>query len=121
MAAQRYPDDYDGIVSLYPVLNWIPKALKDHEDTKAVLAQQGSGWISPETFAVIKKVVTDTCLLYTSVAAAVKPSLLGLAHIINSFITYLVSILSCIALPRFVLLVRAFHRTRVGLLPAYTF
>ncbi|GAA6391727.1 tannase/feruloyl esterase family alpha/beta hydrolase [Megasphaera sp.] len=60
MAAQRYPDDYDGIVSLYPVLNWIPKALKDHEDTKAVLAQQGSGWISPETFAVIKKVVTDT-------------------------------------------------------------
>ncbi len=56
-----------------------------------------------------------------SVAAAVRPSLLGLAHIINSFITYLVSILSCIALPRFVLLVRAFHRTRVGLLPAYTF
>lgn len=60
MVTQRYPQDYDGVVSLFPVLNWVPKALKDHENTEAVLAQQGSGWISPQTFGVIAKAVTDT-------------------------------------------------------------
>ena len=61
VAAQRYPKDYDGVVALYPVISWVPKALKDHENTMAILANTGDGWISSADYEKIKRVVLKEC------------------------------------------------------------
>ena len=60
-AAQRYGTDYDGIISLYPVLNWIPKGIADNRNANALLADGGKGWMSAEDF----KKVHDTWLSMT--------------------------------------------------------
>lgn len=58
-AAQEYPDDYDGVVSFYPVLNWVPKAIKDHENAMNVLQNNGAGWLSESEYELVKHVVLE--------------------------------------------------------------
>lgn len=54
---QRYPEDYDGVVALYPVLNWVPKAL--HDNVSGTLMTSRDGWLSSDDFAAMKKVVYE--------------------------------------------------------------
>ncbi len=59
MTAQRYPQDYDGVVALYPVLNWVPKALKDNANSNLMTRKDGKGWLSGDTFTAMKAIVYD--------------------------------------------------------------
>lgn len=45
-AMQHYPEDYDGIVAFYPVLNWIPKGIADNRNANFLLENNGAGWLS---------------------------------------------------------------------------
>ena len=54
MVAQRYPEDYDGVVAYFPVINWIAKAVKDNSDTANILAAGKAGWIDNAAYETIK-------------------------------------------------------------------
>jgi Tannase and feruloyl esterase. len=54
-AAQRYGKDYDGIVTFYPVLNMVPKAILDSRNANALQKNNGEGWLSAEDFKVINR------------------------------------------------------------------
>src|SRR5699024_10544452 len=58
---QNFPDEYDGVISVYPVLNWIPKAIKDNRDDKAMYANEGEGWNSSEDNEFINETVFEAC------------------------------------------------------------
>ena len=60
MAIQRYPDDYDGAVAYFPVLNWIAKAVKDNSDAANTLAAGEAGWIDNAAYETIKAEVYKT-------------------------------------------------------------
>jgi feruloyl esterase len=49
-AIQNYPEDYDGAVAFYPVLNWIPKALSDNRNANFMQEKGAAGWFSQEEF-----------------------------------------------------------------------
>lgn len=55
MMAQRYPQDYDGILSLYPVLNW--SGLQSHGNSVGGILQQGPAWLGTKV-----KLINDTVL-----------------------------------------------------------
>jgi pimeloyl-ACP methyl ester carboxylesterase len=61
MAVQRFPKDYDGVICLYPVLNWVPKALADNRNANVIQANNGAGWISPEEYKLVSKTVKNIC------------------------------------------------------------
>lgn len=56
--AQRYPDDFDGIFSRVPVINWVGL---QHAGTKAGLATMGDGWIRPVQVELVAKAVLAAC------------------------------------------------------------
>ncbi|MFO1109454.1 MAG: tannase/feruloyl esterase family alpha/beta hydrolase [Bradyrhizobium sp.] len=56
--AQRYPDDFDGIFSRVPVINWVGL---QHAGTKAGLATMGDGWIRPAQIEFVAKAVLAAC------------------------------------------------------------
>jgi feruloyl esterase len=56
--AQRFPDDYDGIVSVVPVINWVGLM---HAYFPTQLAELNDGWINPNKVAMVAKAVTDAC------------------------------------------------------------
>lgn len=58
---QRWPRDYDGAVALYPVHNWVAKVLADNRNAKALYADGGAGWISPEANKLINNKVRQAC------------------------------------------------------------
>jgi feruloyl esterase len=58
---QRYPAEYDGLIAVYPVINWVPKALHDNGMVRALYADGGVNWIDPDENRLINKVVKDTC------------------------------------------------------------
>jgi feruloyl esterase len=49
-AIQHYPEDYDGAVAFYPVLNWIPKALSDNRNANFMQEKGAAGWFTQEEF-----------------------------------------------------------------------
>ncbi len=59
MAAQRYPEDYDGIICMYPVLNWVAKAVKDNENGQIMQADDGKNFISNEDYRKALKVIYE--------------------------------------------------------------
>jgi|GEM_PF-205071 len=61
MAVQRYPQDYDGVIAIFPVINWIPKALLDNRNANFTYADNGVGMISPEQSDFIDRTVLDAC------------------------------------------------------------
>ena len=56
--AQRFPDDFDGIFSRVPVINWV--ALQA-AGTRAGVAQFGAGWIGPDKVKLVHDAVLAAC------------------------------------------------------------
>ncbi len=59
--AQLFPEEYNGIICLYPVLNWVPKALADNRNANAVMENNGAGWISLEEYREIERSFLEIC------------------------------------------------------------
>jgi len=58
---QEYPRDYQGVIAVYPVLNWIPKALHDNQMARELYAASGANWITPEQNTRINTAVKAAC------------------------------------------------------------
>jgi hypothetical protein len=56
--AQRFPADYDGVISRVPVINWT--ALQ-HAGHRAGLAQQQGGWLNAAKVALVGQAVLKAC------------------------------------------------------------
>jgi Tannase and feruloyl esterase len=56
--AQRYPADFDGIVSVVPVINWVGLQFSG---TRTGLVQRDGGWLSPAKVKVIHQAVLAAC------------------------------------------------------------
>lgn len=56
--AQRFPDDYDGIISRVPVINWT--ALQ-HAGHRSGLTQQRGGWLNPNKVELVSHSVLKAC------------------------------------------------------------
>ena len=56
--AQRFPNDYDGIVSIVPVINWV--ALQSAGNNTGVMQQNG-GWLNAAKLALVRKAVIAAC------------------------------------------------------------
>jgi len=56
--AQRFPADYDGILSGVPVINWVGL---QSAGTRAGLAQFGAGWLGPDQVKLFSDAVIAAC------------------------------------------------------------
>jgi hypothetical protein len=56
--AQRYPDDFDGILARVPVINWVGL---QHAGTRSGLVTMGDGWIKPAQVRLVADAVRKTC------------------------------------------------------------
>jgi hypothetical protein len=56
--AQRYPNDFDGIFSRVPVINWTGL---QHAGTRAGVASMGEGWIRPAQVKLVHEAVLTAC------------------------------------------------------------
>ena len=56
--AQRYPQDFDGIFSRVPVINWTGL---QHAGTRDGLATMGDGWIRPAQVKLVHDAVLAAC------------------------------------------------------------
>ena len=56
--AQRFPEDFDGIVSEAPVINWV--ALQT-TGARNGIALMGTGWLSPAKVKTLHRAVLDAC------------------------------------------------------------
>ena len=56
--AQRYPSDFDGILSGVPVINWVGLQAAG---TRAGAAQFGGGWLDPDKVKLVGDAVTAAC------------------------------------------------------------
>lgn len=60
-AAQRYPEDYDGIVSIYPSYNMTMMHMGSNSFVKALYANNGAGWINPVKVKLLFDSVMAAC------------------------------------------------------------
>ena len=56
--AQRFPRDFDGIVSRVPVINWVALT---HAQVRNSLALRGEGWIPPAKVKLVDDAVLAAC------------------------------------------------------------
>ena len=56
--AQRYPDDFDGILARVPVINWVGL---QHAGTRSGLVTMGEGWINPAQVKLVGEAVRTAC------------------------------------------------------------
>jgi Tannase and feruloyl esterase len=56
--AQRFPADYDGIISVVPVINWVGLIAASN---RSGIAQRQGGWLSPAKVSLLRKAVLATC------------------------------------------------------------
>lgn len=60
-AVQRYPDDYHGAVAGYPAHNVVMLHLSANRYARALLANDGDGWISPAKVIAFVDAIYETC------------------------------------------------------------
>jgi feruloyl esterase len=60
-AAQRYPDDYDGVVAGYPAHNMVMLHLSAWNFAKALQANEGKSWLSPVEAGLLVGAVYERC------------------------------------------------------------
>lgn len=56
--AQRYPADYDGVVSVVPVISWVGLQTVGN---RSGIAQQKSAWLNGNKVALLRKAVVTAC------------------------------------------------------------
>jgi tannase/feruloyl esterase len=56
--AQRFPADFDGIVSVVPVINWVGLQAAGARNG---IAMMGAGWLSPAKVKTLHKAVMEAC------------------------------------------------------------
>jgi feruloyl esterase len=56
--AQRYPEDFDGILARVPVINWVGL---QHAGTRSGLVTMGDGWINPAQVKLVADAVLKAC------------------------------------------------------------
>jgi hypothetical protein len=61
MAIQHWPEDYDGVITIYPAFNWTAKFIKDNRNVKALYANNRMGWLGPKENKLINDIVLQTC------------------------------------------------------------
>ena len=61
IAVQRFPRDYDGVVSLYPAYNVALLHLGANAFAKALYADGGAGWLDPNKVALLQNAVYAAC------------------------------------------------------------
>lgn len=59
--AQLYPQDYDGILCFFPVLNWVEKAIKDADNATYIEKAGAEGLIDPATYSAFRAKVLEIC------------------------------------------------------------
>ncbi|MGG5820109.1 tannase/feruloyl esterase family alpha/beta hydrolase [Falsiroseomonas sp. HW251] len=59
VVAQRFPQDYDGVVSAVPVINWVGLMLAFVE--RGGVAQADGGWLDAQRVAVLRRGVIAAC------------------------------------------------------------
>ena len=60
-AAQRYPDDYNGVIAGYPAHNVVMLHLSALNFTKALMANDGKSWLNPTEVQKLVSVVYERC------------------------------------------------------------
>ena len=60
-AFQHWPQDYDGIITLYPAFSWTAKFIKDNRNVKALYANNRKGWLGPKENTLINDTVLRVC------------------------------------------------------------
>lgn len=58
--AQEYPEDYDGVICLFPAYNWIGKALAEYRNARKLEENHGAGWVSVEELDRVKEIIVST-------------------------------------------------------------
>jgi pimeloyl-ACP methyl ester carboxylesterase len=78
--AQRFPADYDGIVSVVPVvqLSMLFQSYVPHQ-----LPQFGGGWLSPAKVATLARFVSDACDALDGIADGVVSNYLACPARVN--------------------------------------
>ncbi len=61
MAIQHWPEDYDGVITIYPAFNWTAKFVKDNRNVKALYANNRMGWLGPKENKLINDTVLNVC------------------------------------------------------------
>jgi feruloyl esterase len=56
--AQRFPADYDGVVSVVPVISWVGLQVAGN---RSGIVQQNGGWLPATKVAVLRKAVVTAC------------------------------------------------------------
>jgi Tannase and feruloyl esterase len=65
LIAQKYPNDFDGVFSRVPVLNWMGLQMFG---TRSGVSLMGSNWINPNKARLVAKAVVATCDLLDGAA-----------------------------------------------------
>ena len=61
IAVQRYPQDYDGAVAMYPTYNSALLQLASNAFAKTIYGNAGAGWLDPNKIALLQNAVYNTC------------------------------------------------------------
>lgn len=60
-AAQRYPEDYDGVIAGYPAHNMLMLHLAANNYARALAANDGESWLSPAETQLLRDAVYEAC------------------------------------------------------------
>lgn len=72
--AQRFPMDYDGIISRVPVINWTGL---QHAGHRSGLVQQGGGWLKPAKVRLLSLSVLKACDALDGLADGIVSNYMG--------------------------------------------
>ena len=61
VAVQRYPADYDGVVSLFPAQNWSALFMKFNAVGAAMRKNGGAGWLNPTKAVLLRDAAISAC------------------------------------------------------------